>query len=279
MGNARGYSTLICIADTQSVEKKDTLKQYGAALVEVPAVPFKDPNNYVHVAERLSKSQAIRDQFEGRVLYADQWANPANRRAHFESTGPEIWEQTQHKIDAFCCATGTGGTLAGVGEFLRTKSTAAHPIKVFLTDPKGAGLYRWFKEGVMRSEGSSISEGIGQNRITGNMENFIPDDCFEIDDAPALTAAFDLLELEGIGVGTSSAINIAGAIEVAKKLGKGHTIVTVLCDRGDRYASKMYNRHFLVSRGLPVPSWLDKQEQFANSIQGIVKDVMQAKTD
>lgn len=274
IGNARGYKTLITIADTQSLEKRQTLRVSGAALIEVPAVPFKDPNNYVHVAARLAAELAQSPEWNGRVLYANQWDNLANRRSHFESTGPEIWEQTQHKIDAFCCATGTGGTLSGVGSFLRTKATAAHPILTMLTDPKGAGLYRWFTQGEMRAEGSSISEGIGQNRITGNMADFIPNDCFEVDDADAMAACFDLLELEGLGVGSSTAINIAGAIQVAKKLGKGKTIVTILCDRGDRYASKIYNPAFLKSRGLAVPRWLDERQAFTDSLKSTVDRAM-----
>ena len=261
VGNARGYRTIICIADTQSKEKKDTLRWSGATLLEMPAVPFKNPNNYVHVAARLAASlSASATASTGGVLYANQWDNLANRQAHIESMGPEIWEQTNHRVDAFSCATGTGGTLSGVGMYLRSKATPAHPIGVFLTDPRGAGLYRYFTEGVMRSEGDSISEGIGQSRLTGNMADFRPDDAFEVHDADALTALYDLMQLEGLAVGSSSAINIAGAMQVARKLGKGKTIVTVLCDRGDRYAGKLYNPGFLKSRGLPVPRWLEEAE-------------------
>ena len=265
-----------CIADTQSKEKKDTLRWSGASLLEVPAVPFKNTNNYVHVAARLAALLAA-SKPEGGVLYANQWDNLANRQAHIESTGPELWEQTQHRVDAFCCATGTGGTLSGVGQFLRGKQTAAHPIGIFLTDPRGAGLYRWFKEGEMRAEGDSISEGIGQSRLTGNMAGFTPDDAFEVHDREALQACFDLMELEGLAVGSSSAINIAGAMQVARKLGKGKTIVTILCDRADRYAGKLYNPQFLRSRGLPVPPWLEEQHQesTAAALQQQLKQAMQ----
>ena len=194
--------------------------------------------------------------------------------------GPEIWEQTNHRIDAFSCATGTGGTLTGVGTFLRSKATNAHPIGIYLTDPRGAGLYRYFKEGVMRSEGDSISEGIGQSRLTGNMSGFIPDDCFEVNDTDALTALYDLMELEGLAVGSSSAINIAGAMAVARQLGRGKTIVTILCDRGDRYAGKLYNPSFLKSRGLPVPRWLEEGEvkERVGGLQDQLKEAMRPPT-
>ena len=270
VGNARGYQTIICIADTQSKEKKDTLRWSGASLLEVPAVPFANPLNYVHVASRLASILSADPSFPP-VLYANQWDNLANRRAHIESTGPEVWEQTQHRIDAFSCATGTGGTLSGVGEYLRGKKKG---VGIFLTDPRGAGLYRYFREGHIRSEGSSISEGIGQSRITGNMAGFTPDDAFEVHDSEALEALFDVMELEGLHLGTSSAINIAGAMQVARKLGKGKTIVTILCDRADRYAGKLYNPQFLKSRGLPVPKWLEETQERIGALQGPLREAM-----
>ena len=270
VGNARGYQTVICIADTQSKEKKDTLRWSGASLLEVPAVPFANPNNYVHVASRLAALLSSRPSSPP-VLYANQWDNLANRRAHIESTGPEIWEQTNHRIDAFSCATGTGGTLSGVGEYMRQQK---RPVGIFLTDPRGAGLYRLFKEGKLRSEGDSISEGIGQGRVTGNMAGFTPDDAFEVKDAEALEAVFELMELEGLHVGLSSAINIAGAMQVARKLGKGKTIVTILCDRADRYAGKMYNPQFLKSRGLPVPRWLEDTQARVADLKGPLQEAM-----
>jgi len=248
-GNERGYRTVICIANTQSQEKKDTLRWCGADLIEVPAVPFKNPNNYVHIATRLAA------ELGDGVLYANQWDNPANRRAHIEGTGPEIWEQTGGKIDAFSCATGTGGTLAGTAEYLRSMNPN---IKIGLTDPCGAALVRYYNEGELKSVGDSISEGIGQGRITGNMQQFKPDFALEVSDHEALPVLFDLVEKEGLCLGSSSAINIAGAMRVAKLLGPGHTIVTVLADWGTRYASKIYNPTFLRGRNLPVPRWLDE---------------------
>jgi cysteine synthase A len=271
VGNARGYKTIIVIADTQSQEKKNTLRWGGAQLLEVPAVPFKNPLNYVHVAQRMAEQ--LKKDGKTRILYADQWGNLANRRAHIESTGPEIWEQTGGKVDAFCCATGTGGTLTGVGTFLKSKNPK---ITIALTDPRGAVLVRWFNEGVLKSEGDSISEGIGQGRITGNMAGYIPDMALEIHDAPAMAVAYDLLEKEGLSIGGSSAINVAGAMEVAKRLGPGHTIVTVLCDSGTRYASKIYNPTFLRSRNLPVPRWLaGGNEAETEQLQAMLKNAMQ----
>lgn len=249
VGNARGYRTIICIADTQSKEKKDALRWAGAQLVEVPAVPFKNPNNYVHIAQRLASSLG-----QG-VLYSNQWDNLANRRAHIETTGPEIWAQTEGKIDAFSCAMGTGGTLTGVGAFLKSKNSK---VKVCLTDPRGAALVSYFRTGELKAQGDSITEGIGQGRVTGNMRDFTPDLSYEIPDTEALPVLYDLLEKEGLCLGGSSAINVAGAMRVAKDLGPGHTIVTILCDSGTRYASKLYNPSFLRSRNLPVPRWLDE---------------------
>jgi cysteine synthase len=254
-GKAFGYDVIICLADTQSPEKKDALRQAGALLLEMPAVPFKDQNNYVHVAERLSDAIKERGLYE-HVFYANQWDNLSNRQAHIDGTGPEIWEQTGGKIDAFSCATGTGGTITGVGTYLRTMNK---DIKIALTDPEGAAVLRYFTEGTLRSVGSSISEGIGQGRITGNMGagNFTPDMFFEISDQEMMPILQNLQETEGLAIGGSAGINVAGAIKVAQELGPGHTIVTVLCDRADRYATKLYNREFLNSRGLPVPMSID----------------------
>jgi len=223
--------------------------------VEVPAVPFKNPNNYVHVAERLA-AKLLKEKGGKDVLYANQWDNLANRRAHIETTGPEIWAQTKGKIHAFSCATGTGGTLSGVGQFLKSKNK---DIQICLTDPCGAVLYRHYKEGKSEAVGSSVTEGIGQGRITGNMKDFVPDLVYEIPDTDALPVLYDLMAQEGLCLGGSSAINVAGAMQVAKTLGPGHTIVTVLCDLGHRYASKLYNPDFLRSRSLPVPPWLDNR--------------------
>lgn len=206
-----------------------------------------------------------------RVLYADQWGNLANRRAHIATTGPEIWQQTGGKIDAFSCATGTGGTLTGVGTYLKSRNSN---IQIALTDPRGAVLVRWFNEGVLKSEGDSISEGIGQGRITGNMSGFKPDLALEIHDVPAMAVAYDLLEHEGLCIGGSSAINVAGAMEVAKRLGPGHTIVTIICDSGTRYASKIFNPQFLRSRNLPVPRWLDTPTAEAADMQSKLQQML-----
>jgi len=248
-----GYKCVICIASSQSEEKKNTLRRAGAHLVEVPAVPYRDPNNYVHVAKRLAEAIESNSEISYRSLYANQWDNLANRQAHEHGTGPEILAQTGGKIDAFSCAMGTGGTLTGVAKFLRSKLP---DVKIGLTDPCGAAIYRYFKDGELRAEGSSISEGIGQGRITGNMEGFSPDLLFEIPDTEMMDVMLDLQRFDGLAVGGSSAINVAGAIRVAKELGPGHTVCTVLCDLGERYASKLYNEHFLHSKGLPVAPWL-----------------------
>lgn len=255
-GQAFGYDSLICLADTQSQEKKDLLRQAGAVLTEVPAVPFKDPNNYVHVAQRLAEAEEITRSYGGRVFYANQWDNLQNQRSHFESTGPEIWEQTAGGVDIFCCAMGTGGTLTGVGSFLREASGGR--VQVCLTDPCGAVLNSYYTEGELISRGSSISEGIGQGRVTGNMAHgdFRPDACFEIEDAAMMDAIIQLQSEEGLAVGTSAGINVAGAIQVAREFGPGKTIVTVLCDKADRYATKLYNSDFLRAQGLRVPPWV-----------------------
>ena len=251
VGNARGYRTLIVIPETQSQEKKDLLRLCGAKLREVPAVPYKNPNNYVHVAERLAQQLAEREP-EG-VLYANQWDNTANRDGHYRSTGPEIWEQTDGQIDGFTCAIGTGGTLAGVSQFLKERNPA---IVTAAADPLGAAMYSYFKTGELKAEGSSITEGIGQSRITKNLEQAPIDDAFQIPDDEALPVLFDLLQYEGLCLGGSSGINVAGAICMARQLGPGHTIVTVLCDSGSRYQSKLFNPVFLKEKGLPVPAWL-----------------------
>ena len=245
VGNARGYRTVIVIPETQSEEKKDMLRLCGAELREVPAVPYKDPNNYVHVSERLAK--------ELNAFWANQWDNTANREGHILSTGPEIWAQTGGKVDGFTCAIGTGGTLAGVSIFLKQKNKR---IKVAVADPLGAAMYSWFKHGKLKSEGSSITEGIGQGRVTKNIEGAPVDDAYQIPDDEALPLVFELLKNEGLCLGGSSGINVAAAIRLAKDLGPGHTVVTILADSGTRYQSKLFNPAFLQQRGLPYPDWL-----------------------
>jgi cysteine synthase A len=244
-GNARGYRTVIVIPDTQSQEKKDMLRLCGAELREVPAVPYKDPNNYVHVSERLAKELG--------AFWANQWDNTANRDGHYRSTGPEIWEQTGGKVDGFTCAIGTGGTLAGVGLFLKKQNPR---IRIAVSDPLGAAMYHWFKHGELKSEGASITEGIGQGRVTRNIEGAPVDDAYQIADAEALPLIFDLLKEEGLCLGGSSGINVAGAIRLAKDLGPGHIVVTILADSGTRYQSKLFNPAFLREKGLPAPDWL-----------------------
>jgi cysteine synthase A len=253
VGNARGYRTIIVIPDTQSQEKKDMLRLCGAQLREVPAVPYSDPNNYVHVAQRLAQELA-KSEPKG-VLYANQWDNVSNRDGHYRSTGPEIWNQTDGRVDAFVCAIGTGGTLAGVGRYLKEKR---RDVVIAAADPMGASMYHWFKHGELKREGSSIVEGIGQGRVTKNIEDAPVDDAYQIPDAEALEILFDLLAHEGLCLGGSSGINVAGAIRLAKDLGPGHTVVTVLCDPGTRYLSKLYNPSFLREKGLPVPGWLER---------------------
>jgi len=250
--NALGYRTRIIIPETQSQEKKDMLRLCGAELVEVPAVPFKNPDNYVHVAERTAK-ELVATEPNG-VLYANQWDNTANRRAHIEGTGPEIMRQTDGTVDAFICAVGTGGTLAGCSMYLREQKP---DIVIGLADPAGACMYNYFSKGELTAtDGSSISEGIGQGRITGNLEGVTVDKPYLISDVEAVQIAFDLLQYEGLCVGGSSGINVGGAVRLAKELGPGHTIVTILCDYGTRYQAKLFNPVFLKEKGLPVPSWL-----------------------
>jgi cysteine synthase len=245
VGNARGYRTIIVIPETQSKEKKDMLRLCGAELREVPAVPYKDPNNYVHVSERVAKELG--------GFWANQWDNLANRDGHFRSTGPEIWEQTEGKVDGFTCAIGTGGTLSGIGLFLKERNPR---IRIVASDPMGAAMYSWFKHGELKSEGSSITEGIGLGRVTKNIEAAPVDDVYRIPDSEALPVVFDLLKHEGLCLGGSSAINVAGAIRLARDLGPGRTVVTILADSGARYQSKLYNGAFLREKGLPCPDWL-----------------------
>ncbi|MGH1573206.1 cysteine synthase A [Methylobacterium sp. P31] len=251
----RGYRTLIVIPVTQSEEKKQTLRLAGARLVEVPAVPFANPNNYVHVARRLAEKLAAA-QPEG-AFFADQFDNVANRQAHVEGTGPEIWDQTGGRVDGFVCAAGTGGTLAGTAEALRARNPQ---VRIALSDPEGSALYAHYTTGTLKAEGSSITEGIGQGRITKNLEGFTPDLAFRIPDREALAIVFGLMHEEGLSLGGSSGINVAGAIRLARELGPGHTVVTILCDGAARYASKLFNPAFLTERGLPVPNWLTEPE-------------------
>lgn len=253
MANTRGYACKIVIPDTQSQEKKDMLRLAGAELLEVPAKPFSDPDNYQHVARRLAEETAR--NAPGGCLFADQWNNLSNRKAHYLSTGPEIWAQTDGKVDGFICAVGTGGTLAGTSMFLREKNS---DIKIGCADPLGAAMYNLFKHGEAKaSDGGSISEGIGLGRVTPIIEDITVDFPYMIPDEEALPVVFDLLKHEGLCLGGSSAINVAGAIRLAKDMGPGHTIVTVLCDPGNRYQSKLYNPEFLRGKNLPVPDWLE----------------------
>jgi len=251
IADAMGFGSVIVIPNTQSQEKKDALRLLGAQLIEVPAVPYKDPNNYIKLSGRLAESLA-RTNSAGAV-WANQFDNVANRQAHIESTGPEIWEQTSGKVDGFTCAVGTGGTLAGVAIALKDKNPN---IRVAVADPMGAAIYSWIKTGRLETEGSSITEGIGQGRVTANLEGAPIDDAFQIPDEEALPIIFDLLQHEGLCLGGSSGINVAGAIRLAKQMGPGHTIVTVLADYGTRYQSKLFNPEFLRSKNLPLPPWL-----------------------
>ncbi|MAA98582.1 MAG: cysteine synthase A [Stappia sp.] len=256
VGSALGYRSVIVIPETQSQEKKDMLRLAGAELVEVPAAPYKNPNNYVKLSGRLARQLA--ESEPNGAIWANQFDNVANRRAHIETTGPEIFEQTGGKVDGFICAVGSGGTLAGVGMALKERNPA---IKIGLADPMGAALYNYYAHGELKSEGSSITEGIGQGRITANLEGAPVDMPFQIPDAEAVGIVFDLLEHEGLCLGGSSGINVAGAIRMAKELGPGHTIVTVLCDYGTRYQSKLFNPSFLREKGLPVPAWIERESK------------------
>jgi cysteine synthase A len=262
VGASMGFKTVIVIPETQSQEKKDMLRLAGAELVQVPAAPYRNPNNYVRYSGRLAEELA-RHSNEG-VIWANQFDNVANRRAHFETTGPEIWDQTEGKVDGFICAVGSGGTIAGVAEALQPRG-----VKIGLADPDGATLYNYYTTGEHKAEGGSISEGIGQGRITANLEGFTPDMAYNIPDAEALPIVFDLLENEGLCLGGSSGINVAGAMRMAREMGPGHTIVTILCDYGTRYQSKLYNPDFLREKGLPLPRFL---EAAPRSIPGVFED-------
>ena len=251
VGNSLGYKTLIVMPETQSQEKKDALKLIGCELKLVPALPYSNPGNYIRQSEKIAET--LRKTSQNGVLWANQFDNIANQMSHYNSTGPEIWEQTSGKIDGFTCAVGTGGTLSGTGLFLKEKNKN---IKIALTDPYGSGLYNYYENGEMKAEGNSITEGIGQGRITKNLENCPVDLSFRTDDNQALNIIFDLLQEEGLFLGGSSGINVAGAIKLAKELGPGKTIVTILCDSGQRYQSKIWNPSFLKSKDLVVPNWL-----------------------
>jgi cysteine synthase A len=252
VGNDRGYRTVIVMPETQSQEKKDMLRLCGAELHEVPAVPFKNPENYVHAAARLAEKLANSESHG--VLYADQWENLSNASGHYRSTGPEIWQQTEGKVDGFTCAIGTGGTISGIGRYLKERNPN---VVIAVSDPQGSCMFNHVKHGELRAEGNSITEGIGQGRITANIGCAPIDDAFQIPDTEMLPWVFDLLSEEGLVLGGSSGINVAGAVRLAKQLGPGHTIVTILCDSGTRYQSKLFNPAFLRSKNLPVPVWLE----------------------
>jgi cysteine synthase len=254
VGNALGFRTVIVIPDTQSQEKKDMIRLSGAELVEVPAVPYANPNNYVKVSGRLAERLAQAEP--NGAIWANQFDNVANRQGHIETTGPEIWEQTDGRIDGFVCAVGTGGTLAGVGIALKERNPA---VTIGLADPMGAALYSYYTRGELKAEGSSITEGIGQGRITKNLEGAPIDVAYQIPDEEAVPVIFDLLQQEGLCLGGSSGINIAGAVRLARQLGPGHTIVTILADYGTRYQSKLFDPDFLRSKNLPVPAWLERR--------------------
>ncbi len=254
VGNARGYRTVIVIPETQSQEKKEFLRLIGAEVREVPAVPYKNPDNYVHVSRRLAEELA-RTEPNG-AIWANQFDNVANRDGHYRTTGREIWRQTDGKVDGFVCAVGTGGTLAGVAVALRERKPG---VVIGLADPPGAALYSFYTTGELKAEGSSITEGIGQGRVTANLEGLRIDRPYQIDDAESVTVVFDLLKYEGLCLGASSGINVAGAIRLARDLGPGHTIVTILCDSGTRYTSRLFNPDFLRSKNLPIPDWLDSR--------------------
>jgi len=254
VGASMGFRSVIVIPETQSQEKKDMLRLAGAELVQVPAAPYRNPNNYVRYSERLANALAKTEP--NGAIWANQFDNTANRQAHLETTGPEIWDQTEGKVDGFICAVGSGGTLAGVAMALQPKG-----VKIGLADPQGAALHSFYTTGEFDSPGSSITEGIGQGRITANLEGFTPDYSYRIPDAEALTVLFDLAAHEGLVLGGSSGINLAGAIRMAHEMGPGHRIVTILCDAGNRYQTKLYNPEFLRQKGLPVPDWLEGQSR------------------
>ncbi|MBB94684.1 MAG: cysteine synthase A [Rhodobacteraceae bacterium] len=262
VGASMGFKTVIVIPETQSQEKKDMLRLAGAELVQVPAAPYRNPNNFVRYSERLAAKLAESEPHG--AIWANQFDNVANRLAHVETTGPEIWTQTGGKVDGFVSAVGSGGTLAGCAEYLQPKG-----VKVAIADPMGAALYSYYTTGELHAEGSSIAEGIGQARITANLEGFTPDFAYQVPDEEALPIVFDLLRDEGLVMGGSTGINIAGAIRLAKEMGPGHTIVTVLCDYGTRYQSKLFNPTFLKDKGLPVPDWMGRGPA---SIPGVFED-------
>jgi len=251
LGNSLGYKTIIVMNDNQTQEKKDTLKNIGAELKLVPAKPFKDDGNYVKVAKRLAEE--LKSKNNHGVVFANQFDNTANSKGHYETTGPEIWEQTDGKIDGFICASGTGGTISGVSRYLKEKNK---DIKIYLSDPSGSALYNYIKNGELKSEGGSITEGIGSSRVTANFAEAKIDGAFSIEDQESLPILYDLIKNEGLSLGTSCGVNIAGAIKLAKELGPGKTIVTILCDKSDKYNSKMFNKKFLQEKGLPFPNWL-----------------------
>jgi cysteine synthase A len=251
VANALGYRSVIVIPETQSQEKKDALTLLGATLIQVPAKPYKNPNNYIKISGRLAEK--LNRELPGGAIWANQFDNVANRQAHIEGTGPEIWEQTGGKVDGFICAVGSGGTLAGVSTALKARNPG---VQIGLADPEGAALYSYYTTGELKSAGNSITEGIGQGRITANLQDLQVDRAYQIPDGEALPYVFDLLEHEGLCLGGSSGINVAGAVRLARDLGPGKTIVTILCDYGNRYQSKLYNPEFLRSKDLPVPHWL-----------------------
>ena len=253
VGAALGHPVVIVMPRTQTEEKKRAVRLHGARLIEVDPAPFASPNHFVHFSRRLAEE--LNDSEMNGAYYADQFDNLANRQAHYEATGPEIWKQTDGRVDGFICAVGSGGTLTGTTTYLREQNPA---LKIGLADVPGASLYSWFTEGVLKGEGGSVAEGIGVNRITGNLNGLSVDHAYRIEDAEFLPILFDLVREEGLSLGPSSGVNIAGAIRMARDLGPGHTIVTVLCDAGQRYASKIYDQAFLNARGLPTPDWIGR---------------------
>jgi cysteine synthase len=262
VASARGYRTIVVIPETQSQEKKDMLRLQGAELIEVAAVPYSDPNNYVKFSGRLAEKLA-REHPQG-AIWANQFDNVANRQGHYETTGAEIWDQTNGRVDGFVCAVGSGGTLGGVSLALKERNRA---IQIAIADPMGAALYNWYAHGELKAVGSSITEGIGQGRVTANLEGVKVDRAYQIPDEEALPVVFELAEREGLLLGGSSGINVAGAIRLARDLGPGHTIVTVLCDSGVRYASKLFNPEFLRSKNLPTPDWMERRS--SASVAGV----------
>ncbi len=255
IGQALGYRSVIVIPETQSEEKKLAIRMLGAELIEVPAVPYKNPNNYIKYSARLAET--LNKTLDGGVLWANQFDNTDNRLAHIEMTGPEVWNQTDGKIDGFTCAVGTGGTLAGMSLSLKERNK---DVKIAVADPFGSAIYNYFVNGELKSSGDSITEGIGQGRVTENLKDIEVDLGFQVSDEEALTLVYDLIQEEGLCLGGSSGINIAGAMKLAKEMGPGHTIVTILCDYGNRYASKIFNPEFLKKKSLPVPPWMSNQD-------------------